>query len=411
MLDLHPELAVDRDEVLRLRQAEHQLQLFLARMARDVGALDRVVEDVRAGLEQVVDRPRHVLLVAGDRAGADDHRVAGLDLDEAVIAVRHPGETGHRLALGAGRGDDELVVRDVLDLVLGDHPRRLVGQVAEIGRDPGVLLHRAADDRDLAVEVGGGVEDLLDPGDVARERRDDHPAVERLHDLAERLADGPLRGGVAGVLGAGRVGQEADDALRAHLREDREVRELAVDRGVVELEVAGVDDHADRRPEGDPHRVRDRVADPERDDAERPDLELVARLEGEERVVVELVLLDLVAEEPAGEGRGVDRHARELRQDVRQPADMVLVGVGDQERPDVRLPLAEVGDVGDDEVDPEHLLVGEHQAAVDHDDVVAVLEHVHVLPDLADTAERDDPKERLGSWHQGWSSRSGVRRS
>ena len=159
---------------------------------------------------------------------------------------------------------------------------------------------------------------------------------------------------------------------------------------VVELEVAGVDDDADRRPEGDPHRVRDRVADPERDDAERPDLELVAGLEREERVVVELVLLDLVAEQAAGERRGVDRHARELRQDVRQGADVVLVGVGDEERLDVGLALLEVGDVGDDEVDAEHLLVGEHEPAVDDDDVVAVLEHVHVLADLADAAERDD---------------------
>ena len=33
VLDLHPELTVDRDEVARLRQAEHELQLFLAGMA------------------------------------------------------------------------------------------------------------------------------------------------------------------------------------------------------------------------------------------------------------------------------------------------------------------------------------------------------------------------------------------
>ncbi|MGP1667510.1 MAG: M13-type metalloendopeptidase, partial [Rhodanobacter sp.] len=47
--------------------------------------------------------------------------------------------------------------------------------------------------------------------------------------------------------------------------------------------------------------------------------------EGEERVVIELVLLDLAAEQAAGEGRGVDRHAREVGQHVRQPADVVLV--------------------------------------------------------------------------------------
>ena len=120
VLDQHPELAVDRDEVLRLGQVEHQLQLFLAGVAGDVRALDGVVVDVGAGLEQVVDRARDVLLVARDRARADDDRVAGLDLHEAVVAVGHPRQAGHRLALGAGRGDDELVVGDVLEPVLGD---------------------------------------------------------------------------------------------------------------------------------------------------------------------------------------------------------------------------------------------------------------------------------------------------
>ena len=125
-----------------------------------------------------------------------------------------------------------------------------------------------------------------------------------------------------------------------------------------------------------------------------PIVDLVAGLEGDQRVVVELVLLDLVAEQAARQGRGVDGHARELGQDVRQRADVVLVGVGDEERLDVGAALLEVGDVGDDEVDAEHLLVGEHQSAVDDDDLVAVLEDVHVLADLAHPAERDDA-ERL----------------
>ena len=184
------------------------------------------------------------------------------------------------------------------------------------------------------------------------------------------------------------------DALGAELGEDREVGQLAVDRGVVELEVAGVDDRPDRGLERDAHRVGDRVADPERHDVERADVDLVAGLEGEDRVVVELVLLDLVAEEAAGERAGIDRHARELGQDEGQRADVVLVGVGDEERPDLVAVLLEIADVGDDEVDAEHLLVGEHEAAVDDDDVVAVLEHVHVLADLPHPAERDDA-ERL----------------
>jgi hypothetical protein len=47
---------------------------------------------------------------------------------------------------------------------------------------------------------------------------------------------------------------------------------------MVELEVAAVHDGADGRPKRDPHRVRDRVSDAERHDAEGTDLQLVAGL-------------------------------------------------------------------------------------------------------------------------------------
>ena len=62
------------------------------------------------------------------------------------------------------------------------------------------------------------------------------------------------------------AGGAISTAIGAQLCEDRKVGELAVDRSVVELEVTGVDDDPGRRPEGDPHRVRDGVSDPERDD-------------------------------------------------------------------------------------------------------------------------------------------------
>ncbi len=47
------------------------------------------------------------------------------------------------------------------------------------------------------------------------------------------------------------------------------------------------------------------------------------------------------------------------------------------------------------EVDAVHLLVGEHEPAVDDDDVVAVFEDVHVLADLPHPAERDDAERRV----------------
>jgi hypothetical protein len=49
-----------------------------------------VVDDLRAELEQVVDRAAHQLLVTRDGRGRHDDGVAVLDRDVAVVAERHP---------------------------------------------------------------------------------------------------------------------------------------------------------------------------------------------------------------------------------------------------------------------------------------------------------------------------------
>ena len=74
---------------------------------------------------------------------------------------------------------------------------------------------------------------------------------------------------------------------------------------------------------------------------------------------------------------------------------MVLVRVRDQEPADLGLSRAQIADVGDHEVDAEHLLVREHQARVDDNDVVPDLDREHVLADLPHATERDDPERTL----------------
>ena len=71
---------------------------------------------------------------------------------------------------------------------------------------------------------------------------------------------------------------------------------------------------------------------------------------------------------------------------------MVLVPVGEDDRLDVVDAVAQVGEVGQDEVDAEHLGGREHQAGVDDDDPAVVLDHGHVLADLAQPAERQHAK-------------------
>ena len=55
------------------------------------------------------------------------------------------------------------------------------------------------------------------------------------------------------------VGEERQDALAAELREPMEVEMLAVERRLIDLEVAGVHDDADRRVDRERHAVRHAV--------------------------------------------------------------------------------------------------------------------------------------------------------
>ena len=89
----HPlEVAVDRHDVLRPREVEHHLELFLVAVA---GGVDRRVaggHDVAADLVEPVDRLVDRALVARDRRGGEDDGVAALELDLRVVAERHPAQ-------------------------------------------------------------------------------------------------------------------------------------------------------------------------------------------------------------------------------------------------------------------------------------------------------------------------------
>ena len=66
-----------------------------------------------------------------------------------------------------------------------------------------------------------------------------------------------------------------------------------------------------------------------------------------------------------------------------------------EEAADPILSGSQVPDVRNDEIDAEHLLVGEHETRVDDEDVVPHLDREHVLADLADAAEGDDPQRAV----------------
>lgn len=97
----HALLAVHGDEILGLCQRVDDLELLLARMARNVQHVRAVVDDLNALAEELVDDTRDGVLVAGDGARRDDDAVAGADLDLLVLGKCHAVQGGHLLALRA----------------------------------------------------------------------------------------------------------------------------------------------------------------------------------------------------------------------------------------------------------------------------------------------------------------------
>jgi hypothetical protein len=129
----------------------------------------------------------------------------------------------------------------------------------------------------------------------------------------------------------------------------------------------------------------------------------------ERDAVGEAVLAQLDGDQAGGEAGGPDRREVQLRQDVGQRADVVLVPVGNDDAPDAVELVPQVGHVGDHEVDAEHLVLGEHHAGVDGDDVVAGLDHHHVAADLAEAAERDAAEVRIHGFIYTEPARAGGR--
>ena len=336
-------------------------------MAGDVDVGQAGVHHLGAQAVEAVDHLVHAVLVAGDGVGADDDHVAVADLEPLVLPRGHEGQGRHGLALGAG-GDHAhppgVVVADALDVDQGG-----VGDVSRpIWRARATFLAidrpRVATTRPLAMAASAICWTRWMW--LAKQAVMTRLSVCSANRLRRTLPTDRLAGGVARLLGVGGVGEQQPDAgpaARAPMRA-RSVH-APVDRREVDLEVARVQDHALGGVEGGGEAVGHRVGDGDELAVEGTDPPPLAVGHRDELGAVEEAgLLDAVAGQAQGELRAVDRE-RQVAQQVRQRAHVVLVAVGDDATLDPVGVLPQPGEVGQHQVDAGHLGVGEHQAAVE----------------------------------------------
>ena len=74
---------------------------------------------------------------------------------------------------------------------------------------------------------------------------------------------------------------------------------------------------------------------------------------------------------------------------------MILVAVSDEDTTNLVSVFHKVGYVGNNQVDTQHLIIGEAEAGIDYDNVIAIFNGRHILADLLQTAEGDNAKLRI----------------
>ena len=152
-------VAVNRDEVPRADQVQHQLQFFNAPVPRYVDGRNASVVIMDAGPSpvKVVNDAENGLLIARYDPRGKHHFVVRLDRDPAMTLDRHSGQRRHGLALAARQENRDLVARKLAH-VLGLNQQALGHvQAAHLERRSRDLQHAAADEREAAAELLGEI--------------------------------------------------------------------------------------------------------------------------------------------------------------------------------------------------------------------------------------------------------------
>ena len=228
---------VHRSEIERFGERDHRLQLVLVAVAARVDGGRGVGNHVRAAPHQVVDDAVDFALVARDRAGAEDDRVAFVHLQAAVFAPRHLAEGGVGFALAPRQQHHQLLGRVVAHFVHRNQRFAREPHVFHLPRQVQGLLHTAAHDDDLAAELMGDQNRLLHPVQVATKGGDEHPAPRPGHQRPQALGHRAFTQAPARRGGIGGVADQQQHTLLPQLDQPRHVGQLPVHRREIELKV------------------------------------------------------------------------------------------------------------------------------------------------------------------------------
>ena len=196
-----------------------------------------------------------------------------------------------------------------------------------------------------------GVQDLLHPVHVGGEAGDDQPLPALAEHPVQGGGDVALRRGEAGHLGVGGVDHEQVDPLLPESGEGPQVGDPAVQRQLVHLEVAGVQDRAGRRRIATASASGMEWLTATNSSPNAPDAQPLPV--GDHLASVLRIRCSRIFSPEQGQGqfRSDQRDVGALPQQVGHRADVVLVAVGEHQAHDVVQPVGDGVEARQDQVD------------------------------------------------------------
>ncbi len=312
-----------------------------------------VVVNQCATAKHVVNHSEDRLFVSGNDARGKNHRVIFIHGEKAVVIDRDARKRTHRLGLAAADQHNQFT-RIKCPQILRTNEQAIRDAQASHGmRDFRVVHHAASNKSDLAADRPGNIHDLLDAVNGRRKTGHKDLARSRAAQFFDALPDRALAGRVAGPLDVGAVAEKRQHALLAIFRKRVEIERPQIRRRWINLEVAGVNHHAEGRANGQRHTIHRAVRDVDELNLERADFNLAPGLDLAKLGFFEQsVLFQTLAHQRQCELRAIDRHF-EFRKDVGHAADVIFVAVRKNNRANHVAMLLQISCVGDDDIDAE----------------------------------------------------------
>ncbi len=391
MLHQMPIFTMDRNKVPGPHQGHHHLEFFLAGVSRHMNFTGRFIKDFSATPVQVIDQTVDGLFVAGDKLGGKDNRIPFIQGQrfELVHGHAHQGTLGFALAAG---GQNHHTVWGQIPR-LADIDQHIIRdfEIAQVPGDTRIGLHATPGDHNFAPAVDRCLHNLLNTVDIRRKGGDDHPFTGSRHNLGKRGRHFPLRQGKPLFLHIGGIGKQQQYAFLTVCRQSNKIGGLVINRGLIQFKIPGMDHPSRLGTDRHTIAVDDGMRHAKQFDMKRPEFERRARRHRNQVGPSEkFVLLQPMTQQPQSQRRTVNSGKTELLKQKRHRTDMILMTVGEHQPPDTIKAPFQTADVGNDQIDTRHVRLGEHQTAVDKQQVAPIFHRHHVQADFPQPSQRQN---------------------